>query len=154
MTSYHSPSHSLSTRISYCRSFPKSLMARRLFKGKGKRKASPSPSPSLASVEESDSDVAPLAHKKIRLRSPARVKQVALAKVASKTGSSSKGLAGFAALVNNANLSAARAETSHGLRSGSSSSRFRAGIKSKNEKMVSCFFSYMNTHIMFFLALG
>jgi hypothetical protein len=115
-------------------------MTGRLFKGKGKgkRKASPSPSPSS---EESDSDVAPsgLARKKIRLRSPATVKQVALAKVASKAGSSSKRLAGFAALVNNANLSAARAETSRGLRSGSSS-RVRAGIKSKDEKMVSISF--------------
>jgi hypothetical protein len=112
-------------------------MSRPLVKGKAKRKASPSPSSSLA--EESDSDVVPLACKKIRLKSPARVKQVALAKVASKAGSLSKGLAGFAALVNNANLSAARAETSRGLRSGSS--KFHAGIKSKDEKMVS-FFSY------------
>jgi molecular chaperone DnaK (HSP70) len=64
-----------------------------------------------------------------------------MAKVASKSGthSSLKGLAGFAALVNNASLSAAKAETSRGLRSGSSSSRFRAsvGSKSKEEKMVS-----------------
>jgi len=129
-------------------------MAQRLFKGNGKRKASPSPSPSLEELD-SDPDVPPLTRKKFRLRSPARVKQVVLAKVASKAGSSSKGLAGFAALVNNANLSAARAETSRGLRSGSSSSRLRAGIKSKNEKVVSPFFSYsMNAHIKLFLALG
>ena len=106
-------------------------------KGKGKRKASPSPSPSPSSV---DNDDAHLVHKRPRRSSPARVRQVALAKVASKSksNSSSKGLAGFAALVNNANLSAARAETSRGLRS--SSSRFR-GIeaKSRDDKMVRIF---------------
>src|SRR5258705_13948670 len=99
MTSLHFPSpfffyeNLLSTVFSQVTD---SLMPQQVVKGKGKRKASLSPSPSLA--EDSDSDVALLAHKKIRLGSPARIKQVALAKVASKTGSSSKGLAGFAAL--------------------------------------------------------
>ena len=106
---------------------------------KGKRKASPSPSPSSSSV---DNDNGLSVHtKRLRRSSPARVRQVALAKVASKSrpGSSSKGLAGFAALVNNANLSAARAETSRGLRS-SSSSRIRGIVaKSRDEKMVRLF---------------
>jgi len=75
-------------------------------------------------------------HKRSRLSSPARVRQAALAKVKAKSGSSSKGLAGFAALVNNANLSAARAETNRGLRSGSSSSNARPA-KSREGKMVS-----------------
>lgn len=105
---------------------------------KGKRKASPSPSTSSSAI---DSDDAHLAHKRPRRSSPARVTQVALAKVASKSksNSSSKGLAGFVALVNNANLSAARAETSRGLRS-SSSSRFRVSDnKSKEERTVRIF---------------
>ena len=75
-------------------------------------------------------------HKRSRLSSPARVRQAALAKVKAKSGSSSKGLAGFAALVNNANLSAARAETNRGLRSGSSSSN-ACPAKSREGKMVS-----------------
>jgi hypothetical protein len=62
---------------------------------------------------------------------------MALSKAA-KSSSSSKGLAGFAALVNGANLLAARTETSRGLHSSSSSSsRFRGGAavaKSKTEK--------------------
>jgi hypothetical protein len=92
----------------------------------GKRKASTPPlarSPSL-SADESDavSDDAKPAAKRLRLSSPARVKQVALAKLASssKSSSSSKGLAGFAALINSASLSAACKETNQGLRSGSS----------------------------------
>jgi hypothetical protein len=109
---------------------------------KGKRKASPSPS---SSAEESDENI-PLVRKRTRLGSPARVKQAAMAKVAStsRKSSSSKGLAGFAALVNNSSLSAAKAEMTRGLRSGSSSG-FRRGVgaKSKEEKMVS--------HATFFL---
>ncbi|KAF8800930.1 hypothetical protein BYT27DRAFT_7227074 [Phlegmacium glaucopus] len=107
-------------------------------KGKGKRKASPSPSSS--SVEDdSITDTSRPVVKRIRLSSPARVKQAAMAKMVSKSklSSSSKGLAGFTALVNNANLSAARMETNHGLRSGSSSLRSRGGgasAKSKAEK--------------------
>ena len=111
----------------------------RRFKGKGKRKASPSPSPSAASAEDdSAEDNVRLIGKKIRLSSPARVRNVALAKVASKSksGSSSKGLASFATLVNNTSLSAAWAEMSRGLHSSSSSSRFR-GVKPKVEKTVS-----------------
>lgn len=97
------------------------------------------PSPSSSSVEDdSVLDHNHLRNKKIRLTSPARVKQTALAKVANKSmsGSSLKGLAGFAALVNNANVSAAKAETSHGLRSSSSKVRGVTGVKSKVEKIV------------------
>lgn len=49
----------------------------------------------------------------VELSSAVRVKQAVLAKIASKSNSSSssKGLAGFAALINNTNLSAARLET-------------------------------------------
>ena len=105
---------------------------------KGKRKASPSPSAS------SDNDDTHSVHKRPRRGSSARVRQVALAKVASKSksDSSSKGLAGFTALVNNANLSAARAETSRGLRS-SSLSRFRGvDAKSRDAKTVRIFFLF------------
>jgi hypothetical protein len=48
-------------------------------------------------------------------------------------------LAGFAALVNNTNLSAARAETSRGLRSSSSSKIRGMEAKSRDEKMVRIF---------------
>ena len=112
--------------------FGQSHMTRR----KGKRKASPSPSPSSSSVDNDDAHSVP---KRLRHSSPARVRQVALAKVGSKSksDSSSKVLAGFAALVNNSNLSAARAETSRGLRS---SSRFRRiEAKSRDEKTVRIF---------------
>ena len=104
---------------------------------KGKRKASPSPSSSSV-----DNDNAHLVHtKRPRRSSSAQVRQVALAKVASKSrsDSSSKGLAGFAALVNKANLSAARAETSRGLRSSSSSRIHGIEAKSRDEKMVRIF---------------
>ena len=103
--------------------------------GKGKRKASPSLSPSSVE-EESIPDQSRPVIKKLRLSSPARVKQAALAKIVSKSklSSSSKGLAGFTAMVNNANLSAARMETNHGLRSGSSSSRSRSGGVSAKAK--------------------
>ena len=107
----------------------------RLVKGKGKRVASPTPTPSASDDDNSVADQPPPATKRLRIRSPDRVKKVALAKV-SKASSSSKGLAGFAALVNNANLSAACMETNRDLCSGSSSSRPRsASVKSK-AKMV------------------
>jgi hypothetical protein len=68
--------------------------------------------------------------KKARPNSSAHVKQAAMDKV-SKLGSSSKGMAGFAALISSASLSAARRETNQGFRSGSSSKRsgsqFKAG---------------------------
>ncbi len=111
---------------------PAILMSRRR-PSKGKRKASPSPS--LSSVEgDSDPDQShPI--KRSRVSSPVRVKQAVLAKVASKSnsGSSSKGLAGFAALINNTNLSAARIETNTGLNSGSSSKRSRGGAGSQSK---------------------
>ena len=114
-------------------------MHRRASKGKGKRLASPSPSLSPAD----DDDDATLANshqiKCSRLTSPVRVKQIALAKVESKSKSSSslKGLAGFSALVNNVNLLAAQTETIHGLQSGSSSTRLRGSTsRSKAGKMV------------------
>lgn len=108
-------------------------------KGKGKRKASPSPSSS--SVEEdSTPDQSHPSTKRFRLSSPACVKQAALAKMVgkSKASSPSKGMAGFAALVNNANLSAACSETNRGLRpqAGSSSSRSRSGGASAKPKAV------------------
>jgi hypothetical protein len=95
---------------------------------KGKRKAI---SPAHLSSDESDT---PLDEhhptKKARPNSPARVKHAAMDK-ASKLGSSSKGMAGFAALISSTSLSAARKETNQGFRSGSSSKRsgsqFKAG---------------------------
>lgn len=107
-------------------------------KGKGKRKASPSPTPS-SDERGSTPDLIHPSPKRLRLSSPERIKQAALAKVVSKSkaGSSSKGLAGFSALVNNANLSAARTETSLGLRSGTRRScRGGASTKPKAGKMV------------------
>ena len=109
------------------------VLASHMARRKGKRKASPSPTASSSSV---DDDEAHLVHKRSRRNSPAQVRQVALAKVASKSNSSSKGLAGFAALVNKANLSAAKTETSRGLRSSSSSKFHGVGAKSREEKMI------------------
>lgn len=114
-------------------------MHRRASKGKGKRLASPSPS--LSSVDDDEDAMLANSHqiKRSRLTSPVRVKQIALAKVADKSKSSSslKGLAGFSALVNNANLLAARTETNRGLQSGSSSIRSRGGAsRSKAGKTV------------------
>ncbi len=135
-------------------SFPhQSYVLMRRYTGKGKRKASPSLSPSSSSANESDDDTH-VVRKRTRLTSPARVKQAALAKVASKSlsSSSSKGLAGFAALVNKANLSAAQAETSRGLRS-VSSSRFRGGASArvKGEKTVSGVILHSENLISFLL---
>ena len=113
-----------------------SLHLHHMTRRKGKRKASPSPAASSSSVDDDDTH---LVHKRLRRNSPARVRQVALAKVASKSNSSSKGLAGFAALVNKANLSAAKTETSRGLRSSSSSKFHGVGAKSREEKMVRIF---------------
>ena len=102
-----------------------SLMHRRPsnLKGKSKRRASPSPTPSSDRRDSTPDQIYP-SPKRLRPSSPERIKQAALAKVVSKSkagsSSSSKGLAGFAALVSNANLSAARTETSLGLRSGRS----------------------------------
>jgi hypothetical protein len=106
-------------------------------KGKGKRRASPSPTPS-SDERDSTPDQIHQSPKRLRLSSPERIKQAALAKVVSKSkaGSSSKGLAGFAALVNNANLSAARTETSLGLRSGRRSCGGGASTKPKAGKTV------------------
>ena len=103
--------------------------------GKGKRKASPSPSPSSVEKESIPDQSHPVI-KKLCLSSPAWVKQAALAKMVSKSksSSSSKGLAGFTAMVNNASLSATHMETNHGLRSGSSSSRSRSGGVSAKAK--------------------
>ena len=86
----------------------------RLAKGKGKRVASPTPTPSASDDDNSIADQSPPATKHLRIQSPEWVKKMALAKV-SKASSSLKGLAGFAALVNNANLSVACTETIQGL---------------------------------------
>ena len=126
--------------------------------GKGKQKASPSPSSSSAEDDSIlDQSRSVKMSKRVRLSSPAWVKQTALAKVASKSksGSSSKGLAGFAALVGNANLSAARAETSRGLHSSSSTrSRGGASARSKTGKTVSISISYVYKNIISFSMLG
>jgi len=71
--------------------------------------------------------------KKVRPNSPARVKQAAMDKV-SKLASSSKGMAGFAAMISSSSLSAARNETNQGFHSGSSSKR--SGFQSKAGKVV------------------
>ena len=134
-------------------------MPQRLFKGK--RKASPSPSPS--SIDDDDDTTQPTVRvksKKTRLNSPAQVRQRALANVAKSdpSGSSLKGLAGFTALVNNANLFAAGAETSRGLRSGSiSKSRGGAVVRSraKAEKTVSIVILFVyNLNNLFYFCPG
>lgn len=111
------------------------LMSRRR-PSKGKRKASPpAPSTSLhvSSDEVDTDDLESHPTKRPRLTSPARVRQAALAKVASKSSSSSKGLAGFAALINTASLSAARKETNQGLRPVASSSKRSRGAVSRSK---------------------
>ena len=119
---------------SFLQRLPATLMSRR--SSKGKRKASPlAPAP----LSSDESDTALNEHhptKKPRLSSPARVRQAAMVKVesTSKSGSSSKGMAGFAALINSTSLSAARKETNQGLRSGSSSKR--SGSQSKAGRVV------------------
>ena len=93
---------------------------------KGQQKASP---PASRSSDEDDQQDVLEEHyptKKHRVSSPARVKQAALARVASTSmsgSSSKKGLAGFAALINSTSLAAACKETNRGLHSGSSSAK-------------------------------
>ena len=97
---------------------------------KGKQKATRSVSLSSSSGEDATNQGP--STKRSRLHSPVRVKQVAVAKLlASKSGSSSKGLAGFASLVNNAKLTAARVETNWGLRSSSSSKVSHGGLSTQ-----------------------
>ena len=93
---------------------------------KGKRKASPPAS--RFSDEDDPQDVLEELYptKKRRVSSPARVKQAALARVASTSmsgSSSKKGLAGFTTLINSTSLAAAHKETNQGLCSGSSSAK-------------------------------
>jgi hypothetical protein len=128
-------------------------------KARGKKRQA-SPTPSFSSVEgDSTLDQSRLV-KKSRLTSPARIKQAVLAKVAnkSKLGSSSKGLAGFAALVNNSNLAAARKETNRGLRPGSSSTQSRGGpgtsAKSKTGKTVRLSVLFTHQNLLLFSPLG
>jgi len=63
--------------------------------------------------------------KRSQKSSPARVKHAVLAKVTKKS-SSSKGMAGFSALLNSTKLSAASAESTRGRNSHSSSGRAHA----------------------------
>jgi len=94
--------------------------SRRVSKGKGKKRSN---SASTPSDDNPFADQVPRANKKPRISSPERVQHAALAKITA--GSSSTGLAGFAALVSNAKLSAARTETMQGMRSGGSSTKSR-----------------------------
>ena len=109
-------------------------------KGKGKRKASPSPIPSSGEEDSTPDHLQSRpSTKRFRLSSPAHVKQAALTKVVSKSKASysSKGMAGFATLINNANLLAVHTEMNHGLCPGSSSSRGGGpSAKPKAGKMV------------------
>ena len=130
----NSPSHSIPLQQKLPPASSAALMSRR--SSKGKRKAI-SPAPQAMAPLSSDESDTPLNErhptKKARPNSPARVKQAAMDKV-SKLGSSSKGMAGFAALISSSSLSAARKETNQGLRSGSSSKR--SGSQSKAGKVV------------------
>jgi len=108
---------------------------------KGKWKATGNVSSSASSAE----DVLDhgLSTKKSRRRSPVRVKKVAMAKAASKSGSSSKGLASFESLINNSSLTAAQEKTNRGLQS-SSSSKGSSSTRSRVDKPV--FASYFYVH--------
>ena len=107
--------------IPFLQPLPATLMRRH--SSKGKRKAISLAPPATAPLSSDESDT-PLNErcptKKTRPNSPARVKHAAMDKV-SKLASSSKGMAGFAAMISSSSLSAARNETNQGLRSGSSS---------------------------------
>jgi len=94
----------------------------RTSKRKGKRRSNSVPTPS---EDDLFADQLPAPNKRLRISSPERVQHAALAKITA--GSSSKGLAGFAALMNNSSLSAARLETVQGMRSGSSKAAKTAG---------------------------
>ena len=126
---------------------------------KGKQKATRSVSLSSSSGEDATNQGP--STKRSRLHSPVRVKQVAVAKLlASKSGSSSKGLAGLASLVNNANLTAACVETNRGLQSTSSSSKVSHGGSSTQtgaDKQVFDSLTYSYVHdqnLMPFFRLG
>ena len=101
-------------------------------KGKSKRNSNFVPTPS---EDDLSADQLPPPNKRLRISSPEHVQHAALAKITAS--SSSKGLAGFAALVNNSNLSAAHMETIQGMRSGSSFTKScnGAGAWSKAGKM-------------------
>ena len=122
---------------------------------KGKKRQA-SPTPSLSSVEGESTPDRSHVVKKSRLTSPARVRQAVLTKVAnkSKIGSSSKGLAGFAALVNNLNLAAARTETNRGLRSGSSSTAMQSRGGSAKLKAVRSSILFLCQNLLLFSYLG
>lgn len=107
---------------------------------KGKRRASSSePFPFVEDADHGPST------KRSRLQSPERIKLIAKAKLASKLGSSSKGLAGLASLVNDANLAVARGETNRGLRSTSFSKGSRSGpsTQSHEDKQVCLVLMFM-----------
>ena len=125
---------------------------------KGKQKATRSVS--LSSSSDEDATKQGPSSKRSRLHSPVHVKQVAMAKLASKSGSTSKGLAGLASLVNNAILTAARVETNRGLRSSSSSkvSHGGSGTQFRADKQVFGSVTHSRVHnqnqILVFLGLG
>jgi hypothetical protein len=105
-------------------------MNRRPSKGKGKRL----PSPTNSSDEENMVRDRNIPSKRPRKASTERIQASALAKMANNaTTSSSKGMAGFSALITNrTNLSAATLETNRGLKGGISGRRQgRTSAKSK-----------------------
>ena len=104
----------------------------RISKGKSKRNSNFIPTPS---EDDLSADQLPPPNKRLHISSPECVQYAALTKITAS--SSSKGLAGFAALANNSNLSAARMETIQGMHSGSSFTKScnGAGAQSKAGKM-------------------
>ena len=122
----------------YDKSFLQPLMATLMscHPSKGKRKAISLAPPAMAPLSSDESDTPLNKHhptKKSQPNSPAHVKQAAMDKV-SKLGSSSKGMAGFAALISSAGLSTTHNEMNQGLHSGSSSKW--SGSQSKAGKVV------------------
>jgi hypothetical protein len=89
--------------------------------------------------------------KRSRKSSPARVKSAALAKVMKKS-SSSKGMAGFSALLNSTKLSAASTESTRGRNSRSSSGRAHA--VGSNAEMVWTYNFYLTTVLIWLFILG
>ena len=91
-------------------------------KRNSKRSSNSVPTPS---EDDIFADQLPPPNKRLHISSPECVQHAALAKISA--GSSSKGLAGCAALVNNSNLSAGHMETIQGMRSSSSKAGKTAG---------------------------
>lgn len=108
-------------------------MSRQSSKRKGKGKRPPSPNPATSDGGSDDgvqNQIVP--SKKLRIVSPERINSRLFSSAQNATSSSSKGLAGFASLINRSSLSAAKTETNRGLKSSTSGRLGRAGANAKS----------------------